>query len=519
MGIPYYFYTLTKSYNDIISSKFLHNPDLYFLDFNGIIHPVCQQCINNSDSLDIDEFEEMLLKRLSSKVYEDIEILKPKKVFICVDGTVPLAKIAQQRKRRYLTAYKNKIDGKEVKWDTNAITPGTAFMKKLDTYFKKEIRYNCSSAHLFYSGSDEFGEGEHKIFHLLQSVQDMQYEAIIMINGLDADLIILSLMSNKKNIYLMREGKTAEEENMYISIDNLRSAIINELKIKWDICDEINEIDLIESYCVMCSLLGNDFIPHPLSLNLKTNGTLDKLIYITGLSYKTNGLLVHNSNINHNVLADILQSIAKTEDNDVYRETEKYIKNKVHCIKPEKSEFYAIKNKESIATAIYANIAKWRQIYYKHMFHTNILIDSSVIHLACSNYIKGIYWTYAYYKKQPIDLQWYYPYAHPPSIRDIANYAVGNTRDDIYIVDKTNNGVDNITQLLIVLPIESKILLDPKYQIYMQDISKGLLHLFPRKYPIHTFLKTHLWECAPELPIINIPYIAHKLQHNHIKLK
>jgi 5'-3' exonuclease len=146
------------------------------------------------------------------------------------------------------------------------------------------------------------------------------------------------------------------------------------------------------------------------------------------------------------------------------------------------------------------------------MFHTNILIDSSVIHQACSNYIKGIYWTYAYYKKKPIDLQWYYPYAYPPSIRDIANYALGNSSDDIYIVDKTNNCVDNITQLLIVLPIESKLLLDPKYQIYMQDISKGLAHLFPKKYPIHTFLKTHLWECAPELPIINIPYIEHKLQ-------
>jgi 5'-3' exonuclease len=514
MGIPYYFYTLTKSYNNIISSKLSQSADVYLLDFNGIIHPVCHQYINNADSLNTEEFEKLLLNKLSLKVNNDIEVLKPKKVFICVDGVVPLAKIAQQRKRRYLTAYKNKIDGKDVKWDTNAITPGTAFMKKLDAHFKKEIRYNCSSADIFYHGSDEFGEGEHKIFQILQGVPD---ESIVVINGLDADLIILSLISNKNNIYLMREGKTTEEDNIYVSIDNLKLAVISELKTKWDICDEINNIDLIESYCVMCSLLGNDFIPHPLSLNLKTNGALDKLISITGISYKTYGLLVHNSNINHNVLADILQNIAKTEDNDIYRETEKYIKNKVHNTNTEKSEFYAIKNKESIATAIYANIAKWRHIYYKHMFHTNIFIDSSVVHQACRNYIKGIYWTYSYYKRRPVDLQWYYPYTYPPSIRDIANYALGNT-EDVYIVDTTNKCVDNITQLLIVLPIESKTLLNIKYQAYIHDVNKGISHLFPRQYPIHTFLKTHLWECMPELPVINVSYIEHKLQDNHIKL-
>ena len=31
--------------------------------------------------------------------------------------------------------------------------------------------------------------------------------------------------------------------------------------------------------------------------------------------------------------------------------------------------------------------------------------------------------------------------------------------------------------------------------------------MFPTKFKIHTYLKTHLWECYPELPKINIELI------------
>lgn len=500
MGIPYYFYTLTKSYDDIISSKLSQVVDVYFLDFNGVIHPICHHLIDTNGVTE--DFEKVLIEKLYTKVEEDIKVMHPKKVYICVDGLVPVAKMIQQRKRRYLTAYKNKIDNVNVLWDTNAITPGTSFMNKLNIYFKKQIRYNSTLADIFYSGSDEFGEGEHKIFKLLQGVKQ---ESVVVINGMDADLIILALMSKKNNIYLLREGRP-NEDCIYLCIDNLRKAIINELKIKWVLFDDVNEYDIIESYCVMCSLLGNDFIPHLLTFNLKTNGVLDKLSRFTGLAYKTCGLLVHNSTINHLALADILQNIAKTEDTDIHTETEKYIKNRVFTTHESlNSDYYAIKHKQPVAEAIYSNISKWRQIYYRELFYTNIQIDTSVVHQACQQYIKGIYWTYAYYKKKDVDLEWYYPYTYPPSIRDIANYAIANVEPDI--TNKNQLPLNVNIQTLIVLPIESKVLLDKKHQEFMINPENDLMHLYPKKYIIHTFLKTHLWECSPELPVINIKYV------------
>ena len=39
MGIPYYFYHLTKKYKNIILNNLPKNISIYAIDFNGIIHP------------------------------------------------------------------------------------------------------------------------------------------------------------------------------------------------------------------------------------------------------------------------------------------------------------------------------------------------------------------------------------------------------------------------------------------------------------------------------------------------
>ena len=407
----------------------------------------------------------------------------------------------QQRRRRYLTILKNKIDNINTKWDTNAITPGTEFMNNLNIYFKKMIRYNTLDTNIIFSGSDEYGEGEHKIFSKLQSFDS---ESNIIINGLDADLIILSLLCHRKNIVLMREAETSN----FLNIDNLRIAILEELNKKWNLQKTYTDIysdeakDIIESYCVMCSLLGNDFIPHLLTLNLKQDG-LDRLIYITGNTYNTHGLLVQNSKINYLALSDILQNIAKTEDIDLYKETEKYLKFFVSKTNIP-SEYYGVKHKDEIATNIYTNISNWRKIYYKNLFYSNINIDSSVLSSSCYQYLYGIYWTYAYYKKKDYDNSWYYPYCYPPSVKDISNYTLGNSEPIILYNDVELNST---IQLIIVLPKESIHLINEKYHKYILDKSQGLYHLYPTKYKIHTYLKTHLWECIPELPIIDIKNI------------
>lgn len=500
MGIPYYFYILTHKYKNILSTNISINPEIYCIDFNGIIHPVAQEIIKKNE-LSNDLLEEEIYKALLEKVNNYIKTFKPKQILICVDGVAPIAKIIQQRKRRYLTVYRNKIDNTEIKWDTNAISPGTKFMKKLNIYMKNAFRYNTEKVIITYSGSDENGEGEHKIFEKIKKEND---ETIIIINGLDADLIILSLISHKKNIYLMREN-TNTKSTEYLNIRELREAILKELTIKWELREILieNEKDIIESYCIMCSLLGNDFIPHLITLDIKTDG-LDKLINATKEAIKMHGLLVKENEINYKCITEIFIQLEKNENKDIYTNIEKYINKKVYNSQL-KSDYYGLKNKDILANKIYTDLDKWRYLYYKEIFNTNISLNSSTLINICDNYIKGIYWTYNYYKRINMDHTWYYPYSNAPSIKDLSNHTMANKEPEII---SKGTFISNNMQLLIILPKQSKDLLEDNYKKYMEDIKYGLYHLYPDTYKINTFLKTHLWECSLYLPTINIDYIT-----------
>ena len=482
MGIPYYFYYLTKKYSNIIVRELPKKINIYAIDFNGIIHPEAAKETN----------EEQLIINLWNKINDYNDLYKPDKLIICIDGVAPFAKIIQQRKRRYLSFYKNTIDKTISKWDTNAISPGTQFMNKLDDYINK----NNQNKYIF-SGSNEAGEGEHKIFKILNDIEikdEIKDEKIIIINGLDADLIILSLISGKNNIYLMRENK---EQITYVNIDNLKLAIIAELEKKW--CIE-NTIDLIESYCVMCSILGNDFIPHILNLNIKSGG-LDKLLNITEIAIRANGALVENNKINQKTLSDIFNLIAVNEDIEIIDLINKEMEKKPRDFTL-KSQEYGIKNKDQVLIDMFNNSKKWRYYYYKKLFDININSDSTSN--ASNNYIKGIYWTYNYYKKFDLDYTWYYPYNYPPTVKDISNYLKVNIIEPIKL---SGTYLQPKIQLLLILPIHSIDLIDKSSQKYMTDISFGLKYLYPSEYKIQTLFKNHLWECCPILPMINIEKI------------
>jgi 5'-3' exoribonuclease 2 len=293
-----------------------------------------------------------------------------------------------------------------------------------------------------------------------------------------------------------------------LNIKELRKAILCELKTNWDINFEMNDNDLIETYCTACSILGNDFIPHLLTIELKNNG-IETLLSATKRAIKMNGLLVANGVINHNCLINIFKDLANSEDEDIHNICERYIKKRPPDNKNTPSDYYGLKNKDPLIHTIYSSPNKWRQEYYRIIFDNNISIDSTVMFNACNNYIKGIYWVYSYYKGMNIDCEWYYPYNYPPTIKDILNHSIAN---EVPELNNDNNFVPSYIQLLIVLPKYSVKLLSKKHQRYMLDIYSGLFHMFPIKYNIQTFLKTQLWECSPILPLINIDYIRRVLE-------
>ena len=152
--------------------------------------------------------------------------IKPKKLFfMAVDGVAPRAKMNQQRSRRFRTAKeakdvrekalrKGEKLPEEKAFDSNCITPGTTFMARLS----QQLRYfvnkkisedaNWRNITVVLSGHDVPGEGEHKIMEYIRlSRAQPDYDPNVRhcMYGLDADLIMLGLLSHDPHFCLLRE--------------------------------------------------------------------------------------------------------------------------------------------------------------------------------------------------------------------------------------------------------------------------------------------------------------------------
>jgi len=430
MGIPFYYSDLIKKYPDIIQNP--KNVNILFFDYNGLIHPIAHETICKGKTEN--EFFHLLWK----KTLDLVEIIKPTKYIINIDGVAPLAKINQQRKRRYIST-------NNYNWDTNDITCGTPFMDNLNKY----IKTRCVNIDTMYNN----GEGEHKIMDYIH--YDPEPNNIYLIHGLDADLILLSLMSNKSdNIYLMREQNN--NTISYISIKKIKEYI----ELEWSYIFHKNA-DIIKSYCVMLSIMGNDFIPHPISLKISNNGinTLKSVSKNTCLISKDDPI-----NINKTDLQLIFKNLIYYEDKFMINEPK-----------------------------------NWRKNYYKNEVYIENISE------ACKYYIDGIFWTYNYYNKNinKIDHSWYYPYLGCPTISDIANYL----STYVYKPNYDNTFINSREQLLIVIPKTSINVLPKDLHKYMLDPTFGLEYMFVADFKLIKYLKKHEWEYVPYLPLIDIQYI------------
>ena len=122
MGVPGLFANLCKKYKNRIiynkkakmdeekinksqieSKKIADAPDALFFDFNCLIHPVCRLVWNEyKDKKSIEEFEQLVIKHAIEYMERIIEYAKPKEICgIYIDGVCPLAKMNQQRQRRF----------------------------------------------------------------------------------------------------------------------------------------------------------------------------------------------------------------------------------------------------------------------------------------------------------------------------------------------------------------------------------------------------------------------------------
>jgi 5'-3' exoribonuclease 1 len=513
MGIPSYFAYIVKNHAEIIK-KISNNINIlnisnFYLDCNSIIYDAYAKL----DPHILNEHTgTTIIQNVICKIDEYLSIIQPSKnVIIAFDGVAPIAKLKQQRERRYKSwfqtnAINNSISNgtsKSNTWDKTAITPGTIFMHQLNTRVTEYYRLNNpKKLNIIVSGSNQVGEGEHKIFQYIRENPEQHFNDETIIYGLDSDLIMLAInhLNYCRNIYLFREtphfiqsiNDTLEpNENYYLDIGELANNLVYYMTTE----TSNMSVKRTHDYILLCFLLGNDFLPHFPALNIRKEG-ISRLLNAYKLTLGYNDELLYDS-INHRVnwhnFKKMVEFLAKQEnewmiiENSQRSRMEKQyitkLENNEICVE-EQFNLIPIYNRD-IEKYINPIKPNWQHRYYKSLFSNNRYNKREI----SINYLEGIEWTMKYYTTYKIDWNWKYKFNYPPLLEDLYKYIPNNIYNFINIENQCE--ISEMVQLCYVLPRNSSHLLN-------NTLAQKLIEEFPEWYSLdQTFVWSYckyMWE-------------------------
>ena len=509
MGIPCFYSYIVKNHNKIIH-EFMKITDNLYIDSNSIIYDCVNQLDINPKS---DNYENLLIQLIIKRLQSLISFVAPKKkCLIAFDGVAPLAKLNQQRCRRFKSSYEKTIMnviGEKTdtnKWDTTAITPGTKFMKKLSASIYKNFSNN--KIEYILSCSDKIGEGEHKIYEFIRDNSEYHLNTNTTIYGLDADLIMLSLNHSNlcKNIYLYRDTP-AFINQIDRNLDPNKSYLLNISLLKTTINEDFDNTDRIKDYIFVCFLLGNDFMPHLPSINIRTDG-IDVLInyYKSTIVSKKKYLIKDNRIVWKNVRL-FIEALSNEEHHRLKQEYNERLKFRLHKhTKKDKLLFLPMLNKND-EKIINPNEFKWQRRYYKNLFDIDNPFINDSLKSICINYIEALEWTFNYYTTGCIDWRWEYKYNYGPLLSDLYSFIPHHDID--YLERKPTNPVLPETQLAYVLPKTSHYLLNTG----VQDILNRKYNYYYMNNKFQWAFCKFFWESKLTFKYVNINELENDIKH------
>ena len=247
-------------------------------------------------------------------------------------------------------------------FDSNCITPGTPFMEQLAICLRYYVvdRLNndpgWKGVQVILSDASVPGEGEHKIMDYIRhqrtlSTYDPSTKHVLY--GLDADLIMLALATHEPNFWILREevnvkrnkekacticgqsghdqfqcqgqakekvGKWDDQSKylsqkpfLFVHISVLREYLDVEMRLL-DAPFEWNLERAIDDWIFMCFFVGNDFLPHLPSLEIR-EGAVELLIGIWKNQAKNwDGYLTDSGEIRLDRVQMIMEELGNVED-------------------------------------------------------------------------------------------------------------------------------------------------------------------------------------------------------------
>lgn len=253
-------------------------------------------------------------------------------------------------------------------FDSNCITPGTPFMdlvaRSLRYYIYEKLNNEPSwqQINVILSDASVPGEGEHKIVDYIRKQRlepnyDPNQQNVIY--GLDADLIMLSMATHETRFHVLREDVFAEDKSknancyscgrlghiadkcpgkqlktienaeedsqkailsvaapkpfIFLQVTILREYLEAELKPQKQVSFAFNIERAIDDWIFLCFFVGNDFLPHLPSLELREGAIAILLKIYKELQSQLGGYICNGGKVDLERAQMIMQGLAKVE--------------------------------------------------------------------------------------------------------------------------------------------------------------------------------------------------------------
>jgi 5'-3' exonuclease len=459
MGIFRYFYWHFNTYPDSVvpvrTGQVVPGLDVFAIDLNALFHPVCQTYFFEQHQRDLDG----CYRAVCAEIERLLTYVTPREeLVLSIDGVAGLSKVNQQRQRRYKSA-REKTDETRAIFDSNHITVGTAFMAGLS----RAIAAHFNRRHAFrvvFLDETQAGEGEHKIVRYFETLEKKK----LCIYSPDADLLMLGIGLRKKNVFIFRPNMYTDLDCAYfmVSIDKFRRSVLAMV----DPRGEYHQQHIVDDFVFLLFFLGNDFLPHSPSYEIKYGGINTILDLYRASVLQQNRQLVYVDGayrIDTRALCDVLAYLARAEQRMI---TENYKK------------FRGFPNRllnKHIARFDSAFPA-YRAEYYQHHF------PGTDTHTIAREYLRGLCFVGTYYYLGMPDWLYQYPYLHGPFFHELHAYVSTLVEPTIEFAFERHEPLRPLEQLLCVLPRVSRSALPVgMHPAYLEPRYR---HMFPTEFVI-----------------------------------
>uniref|UniRef100_A0A669CU25 5'-3' exoribonuclease n=1 Tax=Oreochromis niloticus TaxID=8128 RepID=A0A669CU25_ORENI len=438
------------------------------------------------------------------------------------------------------------------RFDSNCITPGTEFMDNLAQclrYYVAERLTNdpgWKNIVVFLSDASVPGEGEHKIMDFIrrqrgQPNHDPNTHHCLC--GADADLIMLGLATHEPNFTIIREefkpnkprpcglcGQTgheikacqgmprekqgqhdefantmpaAEQEFIFIRLCVLREYLARELTMA-SLPFPFDFERSVDDWVFMCFFVGNDFLPHLPSLEIR-EGAIDRLVGIyKDVVHKTGGYLTQNGYVNLERVEMIMQAVGVAEDNifkkrkddDAQQQGPAYLttgqfaphalgrRDRPEAVQNARHQFGLVLCKifnECDHPCVSCRLWEegWKQRYYKNKFDVDAT-DEDFRRKVVQSYVEGLCWVLRYYYQVTLK---------------------SHGGHDLFVGRFVQ--FKPLEQLMGVFPAASGNFLPPTWRNLMSSPDSPIIDFYPDDFAIDLNGKKYAWQGVALLPFVD----------------